>query len=150
MIGDWLDGGQIGKNVVLPRAYAENSRNVSGTKLFAIEIVRFCASLPHTEDASVIRRQLLRAGTAVGANYRAVCRSRSSADFIAQLGLVIEEADEAAYWLEILADARLVASGTMDALRREAEELTRIFVSSRATARRNARALRTQNAITNR
>lgn len=88
----------------------------------------------------MIGRQLLRAGTAVGANYRAVCRPRSGPDFIAKLGLVIEEADETAYWLEVLVEARIVPHSVAGDLMREAEELTRIFVTSRATARKNARA----------
>jgi four helix bundle protein len=91
----------------------------------------------------VIGRQLLRAGTAVGAHYRATCRPRSRADFIAKLGLAIEEVDETSYWLEILVSAGLVTPTAGTELRREVDELTRIFVSSRATARNNAR--RTQN-----
>jgi len=74
---------------------------------------------------------------AVGANYRAVCRSRSNRDFVAKLGVVIEEADETSYWLEILVDAKIVTASEVSALR-EADELIRIFVTSRATARKNA------------
>jgi len=74
---------------------------------------------------------------AVGANYRAVCRTRSNRDFVAKLGVVIEEADETSYWLEILVDAKIVTASEVSALR-EADELIRIFVTSRATARKNA------------
>jgi len=74
---------------------------------------------------------------AVGADYRAVCRSRSNRDFVAKLGVVIEEADETSYWLEILVDAKIVTASEVSALR-EADELIRIFVTSRATARKNA------------
>jgi four helix bundle protein len=109
------------------------------TKRFAIEIIRSSASLPRTDVARLIRAQLVRAGTAVGANYRAVCRSRSNRDFVAKLGVVIEEADETSYWLEILLDAEIVTASAVSALRREADELTRIFVTSRVTARKNAR-----------
>ena len=104
------------------------------TKRFALEVIRFCRKLPHSDQARVIRRQLLRAGTSVGANYRAVCRARSDVEFAAQLGVVIEESDESTYWLEIFVDGEIVQpSSTHRALRQEAEELTRIFVSSRET-----------------
>jgi four helix bundle protein len=109
------------------------------TKSFAIAIIRFSSSLPRTDEGRVIRTQLVRAGTAIGANYRAVCRSRSNRDFIAKLGIAIEEADETSYWLEIVADAKVVKSSAVHALLAEADELTRIFVSSRQTARRNAK-----------
>ena len=109
------------------------------TKRFAIEIIRSSASLPRTYVARLIHTQLVRAGTAVGANYRAVCRSRSNRDFVAKLGVVIEETDETSYWLEILVDVKIVTASAVSALRREADELIRIFVTSRATARTNAR-----------
>jgi four helix bundle protein len=109
------------------------------TKRFAIEIIRLSASLQRTYDAQAIRMQVVRAGTAVGANYRAVCRSRSNRDFVAKLGVVIEEVDETSYWLEILVDAEIVTASAVSALRREADELTRIFVASRVTARKNAK-----------
>ena len=75
------------------------------TKNFAVDIIRVCRSLPKTDDARTISWQLLRCGTAVGANYRATCRCRSDNDFIAKLGVVIEEADESAFWLDLLAEA---------------------------------------------
>ena len=110
------------------------------TKTFAIDVIRFCRRLPRTDEARVISWQLLRAGTGIGANYRAVCRFRSDKDFISKLGVVIEEADEAAFWLELLSDAGIVTATATKNLYREADELTRIFVSSRETARRNRRA----------
>jgi four helix bundle protein len=82
---------------------------------------------------------LLRCGTAVGANYRATCRCRSDKDFIAKLGVVIEEADETAFWLEALVDAEIVRPAATNNLYKEADELVRILVSSRETARRNRR-----------
>ena len=113
------------------------------TKDFAIDVVRFCVALPTGDVERVIGRQLLRGGTGVGANYRAVCRARSDREFIAKLGLTIEEADESSYWLEILVEAELVGPPTTAKLQREADELTRIFVASRATARRRlAKSLR--------
>jgi four helix bundle protein len=75
----------------------------------------------------------------VGANYRAVCRYRSDKDFIAKLGVVIEEADETAFWLEVLVEAAIVKPASARKLWKEADELTRIFVTSRETARRNRR-----------
>jgi len=72
------------------------------TKEFALRIVRLFRSLPRSPEAQVMGRQLLRSGTSVGANYRAACRSRSKAEFVAKLGTVVEEADESAFWLELL------------------------------------------------
>ena len=108
------------------------------TKIFAIDVIRFCRS-PKTDEARVISWQLLRCGPAVGANYRAVCRCRSDKDFIAKLGVVIEEADETAFWLELLVEAGIVKPAATRILYKEADELVRIFVSSRETARRNRR-----------
>ena len=106
------------------------------TKRFAIDIIRFCVTLPPTDVERTMGRQLVRAGTSVGANYRAVCRARSDKEFIAKLGLTIEEADESAYWLEVLVEGGLVAATATANLLKEAEELTRIFVASRQTVRR--------------
>jgi four helix bundle protein len=108
------------------------------TMRFALAVIDLYSRLPRTEPARVIGRQLLRSGTSVGANYRAACRPRSRNDFIAKLGIVIEEADETAYWLDVLATAGLAPPVTAR-LRAEADALIRIFVSSRETARRNAR-----------
>ena len=78
------------------------------TKDFAIAVIRFCVALPPEDPERVIGRQLLRGGTSVGANYRAVCRARSDREFLAKLGPTIEEADESSYWLEILVEAGLM------------------------------------------
>ncbi|MGE5084161.1 MAG: four helix bundle protein, partial [Acidobacteriota bacterium] len=72
------------------------------TKAFAVRIVRLYRSLPYKADAQVLGKQLLRCGTAVAANYRAACRSRSRAEWLAKIGVVVEEADEAVFWLEML------------------------------------------------
>src|SRR5262245_799640 len=109
------------------------------TKTFALAIMRFCRTLPKTDEARIIRWQLLRCGPAVGANYRAVCRSRSDNEFIAKIGVVIEEVDETAFLLELLVEAAVEAPGASRNLWKEADELTRIFVSSRETARRRRR-----------
>jgi len=105
------------------------------TKAFAIRIVRLFRALPSGRDAQVIGAQLLRSGTSVGANYRAACRSRSRAEFIARLGVVVEEADESVFWLEILGDTQIVSQARLRDLLREANELTAIFSATRRTAR---------------
>ena len=79
-------------------------------KRFAVAIVRFCSRLPQIEAARVIECQLLRAGTDVAANYRAACRARSAADFISKMSLVLEEADETLFWLELLVEADIIES----------------------------------------
>jgi four helix bundle protein len=118
------------------------------TKTFALAIIKFCRSLPKTDEARIIRWQLLRCGPAVGATYRAVCRSRSDKEFIAKIGVVIEEADETAFWLELLGEAAVVAPAAAKNLWKEADELTRIFVSSRETARRRRRLKRRRGQTT--
>ena len=110
------------------------------TRQFAVAIIRFRRRLPRTEESRTIGRQLLRAGTAVGAAYRAVCRCKSDPDFIAKLGTSIEEADETGYWLEVLVEAGEVQPTAARDLLREADELTRIFVASRETIRKRVRA----------
>lgn len=105
------------------------------TKAFALAIIRLVSELPRTEVARVIGEQLLRASTAVGANYRAACRARSSADFKAKLAIVEEEADESLYWLELLAEAGIPSGKSLLSLLKEADELLAIFTASRKTAR---------------
>ena len=119
------------------------------TKSFAITILRVSRRLPGTEASRVIGRQLLRAGTAVGANYRAVCRARSDAEFVAKLGTVIEECDETGYWLELLVEAGICTPAALQSSQTEADELLRIMVASRETVRRRLRMKRTQSKIAN-
>lgn len=107
------------------------------TKQFAIQIIRTFAALPKTEEVRVIGRQFLRSGTAVAANYRAACRARSLADFISKLAIVLEEADETLFWLELLVDSNLVTAESLASLRAECSELVKIFASSLATAKSN-------------
>lgn len=106
------------------------------TRHFALRVLRLYRSLPRTEEARIIGRQLLRSGTSVGANYRAACRSRSHPEFVAKLGIVLEEADETVFWLELLVDARIVPAERLGTLIREANELISIFVASLRTAKR--------------
>jgi four helix bundle protein len=107
------------------------------TKQFALEIIRFCESLPKDETSRILGRQLLRSGTSVGANYRAACRAKSKPAFISKIGDVLEEADESGYWLELLAASGKIDNKTAAPLLNEANELTAIFISSINTAKRN-------------
>src|SRR5690349_2382083 len=103
------------------------------TKEFALRVIRLTRSLPACPEGRVIGGQLLRCATSVAANYRAVCRARSRADFVAKLGIVIEEADEAAFWLELLVDAEIIPAHKLSGLQSEANQLVAIFNASRAT-----------------
>jgi len=105
------------------------------TKAFAVRIVRLYRSLPYRTDAQVLGKQLIRSGTAVAANYRAACRARSNAEWVAKIGVVVEEADETLFWLEMLMDCEIVAPGKLQALIKEGHELSAIFTASRHTAR---------------
>jgi four helix bundle protein len=108
------------------------------TKAFALRVIRLYRSLPYKTDTQVLGKQLLRYGTSVAANYRAVCRSRSKAEFIAKMGVVVEEADEAILWLELMAESGIVSAAKTESLLREANELTAIFAASQRTARNAA------------
>lgn len=107
------------------------------TKQFAIRIVKLYRSLPKTDEARVIGRQLIRSGTSVAANYRAVCRALSKAEFIAKIGVVVEEADETVFWLGLLSETGIVPKNRLDDLLLEANELLAIFAASQRTARLN-------------
>ncbi len=107
------------------------------TKKFAVDIIRFAKTLPTDPIDRQIAVQLTDAASSVASNYRAVCRARSRADFINKLGISIEEADEAALWLEILVEAGITNRAVSGPLWQEADELTRILVRSRETARNN-------------
>lgn len=107
------------------------------TKGFALQIIVLVDSLPVGRTAEVIGRQLLRSGTSVGANYRAACRAKSAADFIAKMGIVEEEADECIYWMELLAEANILPLTRLQPLMTEADELVAITVSSIKTAKAN-------------
>lgn len=109
------------------------------TKQFALQVIRFCETLAKDETSKILGRQLLRSGTSVGANYRAVCRAKSTPDFISKFATVLEEADESAFWLELLLDAGKTKADPANSLLREANELVAISISSINTARKNAR-----------
>ena len=116
---------------------AEELRN--RTKQFAIRIVRLYQAMPKTIEAQVIAKQLLRSGTSVAANYRAVCRARSQKEFIAKIGIVIEEADESVFWLELLTETDIFPEHKLGNLRQEANELLAIFAASQRTAKRQSK-----------
>jgi four helix bundle protein len=107
------------------------------TKEYAKRTLKVCRSLPESTEAKLIGNQLLRAATSVGANYRSACRSRSKADFIAKLGIVLEEADESVYWLEIIQEMNILGTHTLKSLINEGEQLVAIFVASINTAKRS-------------
>ena len=107
------------------------------TRKFALDVITLVKLLPSTEPAFTIRRQLTKAATSVSANYRAACRSRSTDEFIAKMGLVAEEADEAEHWLDVLGAAGLAAATRLESIHQEARELRAIFATSHATAKRN-------------
>ncbi|MBZ5506326.1 MAG: four helix bundle protein [Acidobacteriia bacterium] len=106
------------------------------TKDFAIRIIHLFQALPGTKEAQTIGNQLLRCGTSVGANYRSACHARSRADFISKIGVVVEEADESVFWLELLCDLKIMKKERLDGLLQEARELTAIFSASRQTAKK--------------
>jgi four helix bundle protein len=106
------------------------------TKQFALRILKLVAALPNTVEGRAIGNQLVRAGTAVAANYRAACRGRSKAEFIAKLGIVEEEADESAFWMELIIEAELLKAQKVEALLGEAIELRKIMARSRISASR--------------
>ncbi len=120
---------------VPPTALDQSEALKSRTKQFALRIIKMCDSLPNTDTARTIRRQALRSGTAVAANYRAAARGRSKAEFLAKIGVVVEEADETVFWLELLVESGLVAQPRMEALLTEANELLAIFAASQRTAK---------------
>jgi four helix bundle protein len=114
------------------------------TKQFALRILRVVRSLPPGQEGRIISHQLLRSGMSVAANYRAVCRARSRQEFLSKLAIVIEEADESAFWLELLVDAGLVAESKLRDLKSEANQLVAIFNASLSTAKK-----RVQSSINN-
>jgi len=108
------------------------------TKAFALGVIRVVEALPPTIAGKNIGNQIMRSGTSVAANYRAACRARSRAEFAAKLGTVVEEADETAFWLEIIDEAGILPKERIELLLKEANELSAIFVASRKTASRSS------------
>ncbi|MGH9836072.1 MAG: four helix bundle protein [Blastocatellia bacterium] len=115
------------------------------TKAFALRIIRLVEALLPGRVADVIGKQLVRCGTSVGANYRAACRAKSNADFIAKMGIVEEEADESIYWMELLVESGLMPKERIEDLMDEGDQLVAIIVSSINTARGGKRNEKNKN-----
>jgi len=111
--------------------FAEMFKN--RTKKFVVDNIKFYRTLPKTEEAKIIGRQLLRSSSSVGANYRAACRARSKAEFHSKLSTVVEEADESVFWMEILVEAEIVKIAELDYLSDEANQILKIASASRKT-----------------
>ena len=109
------------------------------TKQFALRVLKLVAALPNTLSGRTIGGQLVRAGTSVGANYRAACRARSKPEFIAKIGIVEEEADESAFWMELIIEGKLLGQPLVKPLLDEANELAKIMASSRKSASESLR-----------
>jgi four helix bundle protein len=105
------------------------------TRAFALRIIRLAESLPDMPTARVVRNQLIRCGSSVGANYRAACRARSKADFVSKMGIAEEETDETIYWMELLVDADIVKRPRIADLLDEADQIQSIVISSIKTAK---------------
>lgn len=104
------------------------------TKTFSLRIIKLVSALPNSIEGKAIANQLVRSGTSVGANYRAACRGRSKQEFIAKLGIVEEEADESAFWMEIIIDSGLIKGDLVKPLLKEANEIVAIIAASRKSA----------------
>jgi len=107
------------------------------TKALALRILKLVDALPKTTARRALSSQIVRSSTSVAANYRAACRAKSTADFIAKMGIVEEEADETLFWLELLEESRFVSAAKLPAIKQEANELIAITVASIKTARSN-------------
>jgi len=105
------------------------------TKAFALRVIRLVDALPNTAAGRAIGSQLIRSGMSVSANYRAACRGRSKAEFVAKLGVVEEEADESCHWLELIVESGLMDEKLVAPLLKEANEITAIMVASKKTTR---------------
>ena len=105
------------------------------TKEFAKDIINLCRKLPNNREGRLIGNQVFKSGTSVAANYRAACRGRSKAEFIAKLGIVEEEADETLFWLEVIEEMNIYDPSSVDSLMQECDEIIAIMVSSVKTAK---------------
>jgi len=109
------------------------------TRKFAVAVLNFIDNLPNRRSGNIIANQLGRSASSVAANYRAACRGRSKAEFIAKMGIVEEEADESTFWLDIIFETQNGSAEKVEPLLKEARELTAIFTSSNKTAKQNRR-----------
>ncbi|MGW8301577.1 MAG: four helix bundle protein [Desulfobacterales bacterium] len=106
------------------------------TKKFAKQIILLCRKLPKNREGNLIGNQIFRSGTSVASNYRAACRGRSKAEFIAKMGIVEEEADETIFWLEVIEEVEILKNDSISSLMQECNEILSIVVSSINTARK--------------
>lgn len=111
------------------------------TKLFAISIINLSKSFPKTEEAFIIRKQLLRSTFSVAANYRAVCRARSDAEFFSKLCIIVKEADEVVFWLELLIESKVFTGDEINNNLNEANEILSIVAKSRKTMKEKSNSL---------
>jgi four helix bundle protein len=109
------------------------------TKTYANRVVKLCMALPEDWGARTLGKQLLRSGTSVGANYRAVCRAKSTADFLNKLRIVEEECDESLFWMELLVENKFIKASRLSKLMQEGNELLAIVVASAKTTRASGR-----------
>ena|ERR1700752_4585058 len=107
------------------------------TKKSAIDIIKLCRTFPKEEESIIIKKQIIRSATSTAANYRAVCRARSDAEFFSKLSIVVEEADETLFWLELIKELELVKNVQLGNCYDEATELVKIFAKSRKTVKLN-------------
>ena len=107
------------------------------TKDFALRVIKLVSELPKTVEGRAIANQIVRSGTSVAANYRATCRARSRTEFVAKIGIVLEEADETLLWLQLILAAKLLPQRRVEPLLREADELVAIMAASRKSAASN-------------
>jgi four helix bundle protein len=112
------------------RKYVDENLFKQRTKRLALRIIKIVESLPKNRTADVLGRQLIRSGTSIGANYRAACRGKSTADVIAKLRIVEEEADESVYWMELLIESGLVSEARLSELLQETNEIIAMTVAS--------------------
>ena len=110
----------------------------SRTKQVALRVIRLVNTLPTSGVSGVIGKQLVRSGTSIGANYRAACRGKSTADVLHKLAIVEEEADESLYWIELLVESEIVSAKKLAALSKEISEILRMIVASIKTLRYKA------------
>lgn len=111
--------------------FAEQLRN--RTKKQAVEIIKYCKTLPKNEESFIIKKQIIRSSTSVASNYRAACRSRSENEFFSKLSIVVEEADETEFWLEVMIEAEITNDKRSHELLRESREILKIVSKSRKT-----------------
>ena len=105
------------------------------TKKLAVAIIEQMDKLPHSRSADVIAKQIIRSGTSIGANYRAACRAKSTADMINKMKIVEEESDETEYWLELLVEAELIPQEQIKTIYKETDEILAMTVASIKTLR---------------